>query len=103
MKIKVDSEKIIKAVKKFDGIEIVLENPEDAKEAIDLILRKVELFKEVDTGHLQDVKVSSSHEYKSSAVEYKHIFVLDFLFQDETPSDLRVSIIKKLQEFFTQV
>jgi hypothetical protein len=34
MKVKVESEKIIKAVKKLDGIEIVLENTTDAKEAI---------------------------------------------------------------------
>ncbi len=38
MKIKVESEKIVKAVKKLDGIEIVLEDADDAKEAISLIL-----------------------------------------------------------------
>jgi hypothetical protein len=40
MKIKVESEKIIKAVKKLEGIEIVLENLNDAKEAIQLILSR---------------------------------------------------------------
>ena len=44
MKIKVESEKIIKAVKKLDGIEIVLENLDDAREAINLILLRAELF-----------------------------------------------------------
>ncbi|MBW2113407.1 MAG: hypothetical protein JRH04_00890 [Deltaproteobacteria bacterium] len=44
MKISVESEKIIKAVKKLDGIEIVLENADDAKEGIDLILRKAGLL-----------------------------------------------------------
>ena len=44
MKIKVESEKIIKAVKKLDGIEIVLENLDDAKEAINLILLRAGLF-----------------------------------------------------------
>ena len=34
MKIKVESEKLVKAVKKLDGIEIVLENAEDAKQAM---------------------------------------------------------------------
>ena len=43
MKIKVESEKIIKAVKKLNGIEVVLESAEDAKEAIDLVLRKAAL------------------------------------------------------------
>ena len=36
MKIKVESEKIVKAVKKLEGIEIVLENLNDAKEAVHL-------------------------------------------------------------------
>ncbi|NIR14356.1 MAG: hypothetical protein GWN86_10580, partial [Desulfobacterales bacterium] len=44
MKIRVESEKIIKAVKKLDGIEIVLENADDGKEALNLILRKTGLF-----------------------------------------------------------
>ena len=34
MKFKVEGQKIIKAVKKLDGIEIVLENTNDAKEAV---------------------------------------------------------------------
>ena len=38
MKIKMDGEKIVKGVKKVDGIEIVLENTGDAKEGIDLII-----------------------------------------------------------------
>jgi hypothetical protein len=71
MKIKVEREKIIEAVKKLDGIEIVLENPEDAKEAINLILRKTDLFKGDDYGKLRGINVSSFQEYKTSAVDYK--------------------------------
>ena len=44
MKIKVEGQKIISAVKKLDGIEIVLENLEDAREAIQLILLRTGLF-----------------------------------------------------------
>lgn len=73
MKIKVESEKIVKAVKKLDGIEIVLKNPDDAKEAINLILSKTDLFKGDDYEKLRDVKVSSFQEYKTSAVDYKMI------------------------------
>jgi hypothetical protein len=40
MKFKVEGEKIINAVKNLNGIEIVLENTNDAKEAINLILKK---------------------------------------------------------------
>ena len=103
MKIKVESEKIIKAVKKLDGIEIVLENPDDAKEAINLILRKADLFKEGDYGKLRDVKVSSFQEYKTSAVDYKMIVLLEFLFEDDLSLDTKVAVIKDLQEFFGKV
>jgi copper chaperone CopZ len=103
MKIKVESEKIIKAVKKLDGIEIVLENSDDAKEAINLILRKADLFKEGDYGKLRDVKVSSFQEYKTSAVDYKMIVLLEFLFEDDISLDTKAAVIKDLQEFFGKV
>ena len=103
MKIKVESEKIIKAVKKMDGIEIVLENPDDAKEAINLILAKTDLFKGDNYGKLRDVKVTSFQEYKTSAVDYKMIFLLEFLFEDNISLDTKVAVIKELQEFFARV
>jgi hypothetical protein len=103
MKIKVESERIIKAVKKLDGIEIVLENPDDAKEAINLILRKTDLFKADDYGKLKDVKVTSFQEYQTSAVDYKMVLLLEFLFEDDVPLDTRVSVINELQAFFDKV
>ena len=103
MKIKVEGEKIIKAVKKYDGIEILLDNPEDAREAINLILRRTELFKREDYERLKDVQVTSFQEYKTSAVDYKMVFLLNFLFEEPTSLDAKVSIIKELQEFFNRV
>ncbi len=103
MKIKVESEKIVKAVKKLDGIEIVLENPDDAKEAINLILTKTDLLKGDDYGKLRDVKVTSFQEYKTSAVDYKMIFLLEFLFEDNISLETKVAVIKELQEFFARV
>jgi copper chaperone CopZ len=103
MKIKVESEKIIKAVKKLDGIEIVLENPGDAKEAINLILTKTNLFKGDDYRKLRDVKVTSFQEYKTSAVDYKMMFLLEFLFEDNISLEAKVAVIKELQEFFARV
>ena len=103
MKIRVEGEKIIKAVKKFDGIEILLENQEDAKEAINLILRKTELFHRSDYAQLKDVEVTSLQEYKTSAVDYKIVFLLNFVFDGHTSLDTKVAIIKELQEFFRKV
>ena len=103
MKIKVESEQIIKAVKKLNGIEILLENPSDAKEAMDLIFSKSDLFEGKDHDRPKDVTVSSFQEYKTSAVDYKMIFLLEFQFEEKVPMEKKVSFIKALQEFFAKV
>lgn len=103
MKIKVESDKIVKAARKLDGIEMVLENAEDAKEALNLILRKSELFRKEHYATLKDVVVTSFQEYKTSAVDYRMVFLLEFLFEDNTPLEKKVSVIKELQEFFNKV
>ena len=103
MKIKVEAEKIIKAVKRLDGVELVLENPNDAKEAINLILRKADLFQGDDYQKLRDVNVTSFQEYKTSAVDYKIIFLLEFLFDEDMSLDSKVAMIEALQGFFAKV
>ena len=103
MKIKVESEKIIKAVKKLDGIEIVLENLDDAREAINLILLRAGLFEKHKDAEPQEVRVSSYQKYETTAVDYKMIFLLEFIFENEISLDTRVAVIKELQEFFSKV
>lgn len=103
MKIKVESERIVRAVKKLEGIEVVLENPEDGREAIDLILRKSELFGGEDQGKLKGVKVTSYQEYETSAVDYKMFFLLEFLFVENIQPETKVAFIKEFQEFFKKV
>ena len=103
MKFKVEGEKIINAVKKLDGIEIVLENTNDAKEAINLILKKTDLFKRDEYSKLREVKVTSFQEYETSAVNYRMTFLLEFLFEDDVSLDTRVSIIKEVQDFFGKI
>ena len=103
MKIKIESEKIVKAFEKLDGIEIVLENPDDAKEAIDLILRKIDLFKSEGYQQLKDVKVTSFRQYETSAVDYKMIFLLEFIFEDDVSPDTKTSVIKEVHQFFSKV
>ena len=103
MKVKIEGEKIIKAVKKLNGIEIVLENNNDAKEAMDLILKKIELPNAIDFNKLRDVSVSSFQEYNTSAVQYKMIFLLEFLFVDNLSSETKVALIKEIQNFFAKI
>lgn len=100
MKIRVESEKIIKAVKKLDGIEIVLENLNDAKEAVRLILARTGVFEKHKEGKLKDVKVASFTKYETTAVDYKMIFLLEFIFKADASLDDKVAAIKELQDFF---
>jgi hypothetical protein len=103
MKIKVESEKIIKAVKKLEGIEIVLENLEDAREAIDLILWRTGLFDKHKDAEPKEVRVTSFQKYETTAVDYKMIFLLEFIFEENISLDNRVEIIQELQGFFNKV
>ncbi len=103
MKIRIESEKIIKAVKKLDGIEIVLENLNDAKEAVHLILARTGLFENHKEGKFKDVKVASFQKYETTAVDYKMIFLLEFIFKADASLDDKVAAIKELQDFFNKL
>ena len=103
MKIKMEGDKIAKGIQKVDGIEIVLENPGDAKEGIDLILRKTGLFDEDAYRGLKDIEVTAFERYETSAVDYKMIFLLEFLFEDDVPLDTKISAIRELQTFFDKI
>ena len=103
MKIKVESQKIISAVKKLDGIEIVLENLEDAREAIQLILLRTGLFDKHKEVEIKEVKVTSYQRYETTAVDYKMIFLLEFVFKNDSALDSKVAVLKELQNFFNKV
>jgi len=103
MKIKIESEKIIKAVKKLDGIEIVLENLQDAKEAIQLSLDRSGLLEKHKGGKFIDVKVTSLQKYETTAVDYKMIFLLEFMFEADVSLNDKVAVIKELQDFFNKI
>ncbi|MBN2254306.1 MAG: hypothetical protein JW736_01220 [Deltaproteobacteria bacterium] len=102
MKIKVEKDKIIQAVKKTEGIELVLNDAADAKEALDFILRRTELFEGDHYQKLKDLTVTSVQEYKTSAVDYTVQFVLEFIFEDDATLDQKAGFIKDMQRFFNK-
>lgn len=103
MKIKIEGEKIVKAVKKLEGIEIVLENLHDAKEAIQLILDRSGLLDKHKGGKFIDVKVTALQKYETTAVDYKMIFLLEFMFEADVSLSDKVAVIKELQDFFNKI
>jgi hypothetical protein len=100
MKIKVEREKIVKALKEVEGLEVAVENVDDAKEAVDLILKKSQLFKGAEGKKLKDVIVTATQEYKTSAVEYNLVFTLEFVFASGVFTDTKIALIKEVQDFF---
>jgi len=103
MKIKVERDKIIQAVKKLEGIELVLDDAGDAREALDLILGRSDLFASGHFRKLKDLKVTAIQEYKTSAVDYTIQFVLEFVFEDDVTADMKAAFIKDLQGYFNKL
>ncbi len=97
MKIRVDDEQIVKAVKKLEGIELVVESEEDAREGIRLILRRPDHLGTDRFTRLKDIKVTTSRGYETSAVEYRTRFLLEFVFEDDVSLEGRVEAIKSFQ------
>ena len=47
--------------------------------------------------------MTSFQKYETTAVDYKMIFLLEFIFEDNVSVDTKVAAIKELQGFFNQV
>ncbi|NWF54894.1 MAG: hypothetical protein HXY45_08895 [Syntrophaceae bacterium] len=103
MRIKVRDEKITKAIKKLEGIEIVLKGVEDAKKALRLILRRTETSKTPDYAGLKDIAVSQVIESRTSAVENLIFYEIEFLLADEKYTDMEIGLIKELQSMFEKL
>jgi hypothetical protein len=100
MKIRIERKKLVKAVEEAEGVQIVVENVEDAREALDAILRKSELFATDDFVQPSEILVTSSQEYTTSAVDYDLVFTLEFVFGEDVTPESRIGTIRQLQRFF---
>ena len=100
MRIKVRDEKITKAIKKLEGIDIILKNVEDAKRAMRLILRKTELSGTKDFEGLKDIAITQVVEHATSAVEYQTYYEIEFIITDDSFIEMEVTLIKELQAMF---
>lgn len=103
MRIRVRDEKIIKAIKKLEGIDIVIKTVEDAKKGIRLILRKTEISKSRDYEGLKDIAITQVVEHPTSAVEYHIFYEIDFILTDERFTDMEIALIKELQGMFEKL
>jgi hypothetical protein len=100
MRIKVRDEKIIKAIKKLEGIDIILKTIEDAKRAMRLILRKTEISGTKDFEGLKDIAITQVVEHVTSAVEYQTYYEVEFILTDDHFFAMEIALIKELQAMF---
>ena len=103
MRIKVRDAKISKAIKKLEGIDIVLKTVEDAKKAIRLILRRTEISKTPDYAGLKDIAVIQVLEHPTSAVENLVYYEIEFILTDDRYTDMEIGLIKELQSMFEKL
>ncbi len=103
MRIKVRDEKIIKAIKKLEGIDIVLRNVDDAKKAIRLILRRTQISKTPDYAGLKDIAVSQVIESRTSAVENLIFYEIEFILADERYAEMEIGLIREIQSLFERL
>lgn len=103
MRIKVRDEKIIKAIKKTDGIDIVIKTAEDAKKAMLLILRKTEISRTKDYEGLKDISITQVVEHSTSAVEYQTYYEIEFILTEDRFIEMEIALIKELQAMFEKL
>ncbi len=103
MRIKVRDEKITKAIKKLEGIDIILKNVEDAKKAMRLILRKTEVSGTKDFEGIKDIAITQVVEHATSAVEYQTYYEIEFMLTDDRFIEMEVALIKELQAMFEKL
>ncbi len=103
MRIRVRDEKIIKAIKKLEGIDIIIKTVEDAKKAISLILRKTEMSKSKDYEGLKDISITQVVEHPTSAVEYHIYYEIEFILNDDRYTAMEIALIKELQGMFEKL
>jgi NMD protein affecting ribosome stability and mRNA decay len=103
MRIKVRDEKISRAIKKLEGIDIIIKTVEDAKKVMRLILRKTEISRTKDYEGLKDMTITQVVEHATSAVEYQTFYEIEFILTDDRFIDMEIALIKELQTIFQKL
>jgi len=103
MRIRVRDEKITKAIKKLEGIDIIIKSVDDAKKAMRLILLKTEISRTKDYEGLKDIAIAQVVEHTTSAVEYQTYYEVEFILTDDRFIEMEIALIKELQSMFEKI
>jgi len=103
MRIKVRDEKLIRAIKKLVGVDIIFKNVEDAKKAMGLILQRTEIAKSKDYEGLKEIRMTQVVEHLTSAMESHIYYEIEFVLTDDRHLDMEIALIKELQGLFEKL
>lgn len=103
MRIKVRDEKLIRAIKKLEGIDIIFKNVEEAKKAMGLILRHTEIAKSKDYEGLKEIRMTQVVEHPTSAVESHIYYEIEFVLTDDRYMEMEIALIKEVQGLFEKL
>jgi hypothetical protein len=103
MRIKVRDEKLIRAIKKLVGIDIIFKNVEDAKKAMSMVLRRTEIAKTQGYEGLKEIRMTQVVEHPTSAVESHIYYEIEFVLTDDRYLDMEIALIKELQGLFEKL
>jgi hypothetical protein len=103
MRIKVRDEKLIRAIKNLEGIDIIFRNVEEARKAMGLILRRTEAAKSKDYEGLKEIRTTQVVEHPTSAVESHIYYEIEFILTDDRFMEMEIALIKELQGLFEKL
>jgi hypothetical protein len=100
MRIKVQEEKLVKAMGDLENVDILIKDAAEAKKVLTLIIRHTEASKHEDFMKHLDFLITESLEYPTTAVEYRRYYEIEFKLDDENYTDMELSLIRELQKLF---
>jgi hypothetical protein len=100
MRIKVQEENLVKAMRDLENVEILIKDAAEAKKVLSLIIRHTEASKHEDFMRHLDFVITESLEYPTTAVEYRRYYEIEFTLDDEKFTDKELSLIRELQKLF---
>ncbi|MGQ9654654.1 MAG: hypothetical protein ACUVXD_11365 [Thermodesulfobacteriota bacterium] len=100
MKIKVSEEQLTKAIERLIGIDIIIDNEEEARRALGLILQKAETTKRPDYKGFKEIKLTQRVEHATTAMEHTTVYVIEFVLEEESQLPIEIALIQELQKIF---
>jgi hypothetical protein len=100
MRIKIEESDFVRAIKKLEGIDILIKGVEEARKGLTLIIRHTEASRREDFNGLEDVFITESLEYPTTSVEFKRYYEIEFKIKDSSYLDMEIALIRELQKLF---